>query len=92
MSPILAEMRRRGWAGVFSPATGKITIDTTRLKTCPYWRRQWIAILAHELCHAFDWHVTYWKDGEAWNNAGRRLEKRANKIQDLVLITLGIRP
>lgn len=84
-----------GIHGYFQPQDtfpfGIITISPTReWEGFPCWKREYLALLIHEIVHAYDWVVTYKKDTESWNNNGAKIEERAYKVQDNVLHFLGV--
>lgn len=47
------------------------------------WRNK-IGLLVHEFIHWFQWHFTYKKDMEKWNNEEEKQEELADKIQDFI--------
>ena len=73
---------------LFSPAQMSISIDWDYLRQFKHWRRQAIALFAHELTHAFEWVIIYRRSASAWNSA-EQPEQLAEAVQDIVLIILG---
>ncbi len=69
-------------AMVFDPAKLKIEVDWEYLKGFQCWRRQAIALFAHEVIHIFEWVILCRFNVGKWNRMDCH---RANKIQDSLL-------
>ena len=72
----------------FCPARFRIDILWEPLREVPYWRRQALALFAHELVHAYQWLVVCRRDVLRWNELGDA-ERLPDRVQDIVLWMLG---
>ncbi len=72
----------------FNPELNRVTIDLDQLRRGPKWRRQLIALLAHELVHFFDWNIRYRCDAELWDKDTDVEELRASRVQEVILKAL----
>jgi len=70
---------------VFSPERMKVDVNWPIMKQAIYWRRQAVALYFHELVHMYDWVFTFHKNALLWNVNAEWLERRADKVQDMVL-------
>lgn len=69
-----------------------IKANWASIKQYEAWRRQAITLYVHELVHAFDWLITCRQDAEKWNaRCDGTWERRADNIQNIVLVLLGLR-
>ena len=75
---------------VFDPAKMKINIKWAEFRKISYPFRQFIALYAHELTHAFDWIFIKRLNTEKWID-DTTPEYWPDKIQDLALKCMGLR-
>ena len=73
----------------FDPVKLTIEIDWVEMKKAYCWRRQAIALYAHELTHLFEWVFIFRFNCQKWNN-NPDPEKRAEFIQDIMLNLLKV--
>jgi len=80
-----------GYWMTFSPSRyfpfGKITVDP-KYRAIKNPRREAIALGCHELLHWAEWIIIYHLNAVKWNAEGKDVERRANKIQDIILSLL----
>jgi len=71
---------------MFSPIMLRIlALPFLAWENVPCKRRQYVALLAHELTHMIDWIIVYRCDAERWNRSEVQEEYIANLVQDVIL-------